>query len=94
MAVYIFNRSPTKSLNERTPYEAWFGKEPGVRHLHTFGCVAYAKRVGLGVTKLSDRSVLMVFLGYEPRSKAYHVFDPVNNKLMVTRDVIFDEKKG
>jgi len=94
VAVYILNRSPTKSLNERTPYEAWFGKEPGVRHLHTFGCVAYTKCVGLGVTKLSDRSVPGVFLSYESGSKAYHVFDPVNNKLMVTRDVIFDEKKG
>lgn len=62
--------------------------------MHTFGCVAYAKRVGLGVTKLSDRSVLVVFLDYKLGSKAYHVFDPVNNKLMVTRDVIFDEKKG
>lgn len=59
----------------------------------TFGCIAYAKRVGPGVTKLSDESVPRVSLGYEPGSKAYRVFDLVNNKLMVTRDVIFYEKK-
>ena len=90
----MLNKSPAKSLNGRTPYEAWFGKKPGVRHLCTFGCMAYAKRVGPRVIKLSDRSVLGVFLSFELGSKAYRVFDPVNNKLMVMRDVIFDEKKG
>jgi transposase InsO family protein len=93
-AVYILNLSPTRSLEGRTPFEAWYGKKPSVRHLRTFGCVAYAKRVGPGITKLADRSVSGVFFGYEPRTKAYRVYDPVGKKLMVTRDVIFDEKKA
>lgn len=46
------------------------------------------------MTKLADKSTPGVFLGYEPGTKGYRVYDPVNNKLMVTRDVIFDEKKG
>ena len=94
MAIYLLNRSPTKSLKGKTPFEAWYGKKPGVRHLRTFGCIAFAKRVGPGVTKLSDRSTRGVFLGYETGSKGYRVYDPVNNKLIVTRDVIFDETKG
>ena len=65
----MLNRSLTKSLNEKTPFEAWFGKKPGVKHLRTFGCVAYAKRVGPVVNKLADRSVPSVFFGYEPRMK-------------------------
>ena len=93
MAVYILNRSPTKSLNQKTPFEAWFGRKPSARHLRTFGCVAYAKRNGPGVTKLADRSILGVFLGYEPGTKGYRVFYPVNEKLMLSRDVVFDEKK-
>jgi len=92
--VYLLNRSPTKSLNGKTPFEAWFGKKPGVKHLRTFGCVAYAKRVGPGVSKLADRSVPGVFFGYEPGTKGFQVYDPVKGKLMVTRDVIFDEKKA
>ena len=88
------NRSPTKSLNGKNPFEAWFGKKPGVKHLHTFGCVAYAKRVGPGVSKLANRSVLGVFFGYEPGTKGFCVYDLVKGKLMVTRDVIFDEKKA
>jgi len=94
VAVYLLNRSPTKSLNGKNPFEAWFGKKPGVKHLHTFGCVAYAKRVGPGVSKLADRSVPGVFFGYEPGTKGFCVYDLVKGKLMVTRDVIFDEKKA
>jgi len=52
----------------------------------------FAKRTGPGITKLADRSTPGVFLGYEPGTKGYRVYDPVNNKLLVTRDVLFDEK--
>ena len=31
-AVYILNRSPTKALDGRTPYEAWHGCKPAVFH--------------------------------------------------------------
>jgi len=91
-AVYLLNCAPTKSLSDQTPFEAWFGRKPGVKHLRTFGCKAYVKRVGPGISKLSDRSVLGVFLGYEPRTKGYRIYDPMKDKLMISRDVIFDEK--
>ena len=92
-AVYILNRSLTKSLSGMTPYEAWFGKKPRIKPLRTFGCVAYAKKAGPGISKLTDRSTPGVFFGYEPGTKGYRIYDPVKDKLMVTRDVIFDEKK-
>jgi transposase InsO family protein len=90
--VYLLNRSPTKSLDGKTPFEVWYGRKPSVRHLHTFGCKVFAKRIQPGITKLADRSTPGVFLGYEPGTKGYRVYDPVNDKLLVTRDVIFDEK--
>lgn len=36
-AVYILNRSPAKSLEGVTPYEAWYGKKPIVKHLKYLG---------------------------------------------------------
>ncbi|KAF0933430.1 hypothetical protein E2562_018533 [Oryza meyeriana var. granulata] len=33
----------------------------------------------------------MVFLGYEPCSKAYRVYNPVTKRVCVTRDMVFDE---
>ena len=41
-AVHLLNRSPTKSLQGKTPYEAWHGRSSTVTHLCTFGCLAYA----------------------------------------------------
>lgn len=41
-AVYLRNRSPTTSLDGITPYEAWFGFKPRVKHLRVFGSVCYA----------------------------------------------------
>ena len=40
-AVYILNRSPTKGLTGKTPFEAWFGRRPNLSHLRRFGCDAY-----------------------------------------------------
>ncbi|XP_066396457.1 uncharacterized protein [Miscanthus floridulus] len=68
-------------------------RKPGIKHLRTFGCVAYAKKASLGISKLTNRSTPGVFFGYEPGTKGYRIYDPVKDKLMVTRDVIFDEKK-
>ena len=33
IAVYLWNRSPTASLDGVTPYEAWYGYKPKVKHL-------------------------------------------------------------
>jgi hypothetical protein len=55
--VYILNRSPTKALNSRTPYEAWHGHKPMISHLRVFGCLAFDKELG-HIDKLDDRSTL------------------------------------
>ena len=41
-AVYLRNRSPTKVLEDMTPFEAWMKQKPCVEHLHVFGCDAHA----------------------------------------------------
>jgi hypothetical protein len=42
--------------------------------------------------KLDDRSRCMIFIVYDPGSKAYRVYDPVTRKVHVSRDVGFDEQ--
>jgi len=90
-AVYLLNRSPTKALNNRTPFEAWHGKKPRVDHQKIFGCVGFVKHVGLGLKKLSDRSSKMVFIGYESGTKGYRFYDPSAGRLLISRDVVFYE---
>ena len=93
-AVYVLNRSPTKSLKNKTPFEAWHGKKPRVDHLRTFGCTAHVKVIGPGISKLSDRSKKMVFLGYEPGTKGYRLYDPDRRRLVISRDVLFEEDRA
>uniref|UniRef100_A0ACD6A2Q2 Uncharacterized protein n=1 Tax=Avena sativa TaxID=4498 RepID=A0ACD6A2Q2_AVESA len=92
-AVHILNRSPTRSLNNVTPYEAWHKRKPNLCYLRTFGCVVHVKNTGPGVKKLDDRSTPMIFVGYEDGSKAYHVYNPATQRVYVSRDVIFEEDK-
>jgi hypothetical protein len=93
-AMYLLNCAPTKSLQGRTPYEAWHNRKPKVHHLRTFGCVAHVKKVGPGINKLSDRSTKTVFIGYEAGTKGYRVYDPVAKKLHISRDVVFEENRA
>ena len=53
--------------------------------------MAHVKLVGPGLHKLSDRSKRMVFIGYESGTKGYRLYDPSTNRLVVSRDVIFEE---
>lgn len=46
-----------------------------------------------GLTKLSDRSETMVYLGTKERTKEYRLYHPSNRKIVVARDVVFDEAK-
>ncbi|WVZ93487.1 LOW QUALITY PROTEIN: hypothetical protein U9M48_039462 [Paspalum notatum var. saurae] len=92
-AVYILNRSPTKALNGKTPYEAWHGRKPAVSHLRVFGCLAFVKELG-HIGKLDDRSTPGVFIGYAEGSKAYRILDPGTRRVRTARDVVFDEGRG
>ena len=79
--VYLLNRSPTRSLDGKTPYEAWYNKKPLVHHLHMFCCVAYMKVTRPHLAKLDPRGLKVVFIGYELGSKAYRLYDPVGGEL-------------
>jgi hypothetical protein len=93
ITVYILNRSPTKALNGRTSYEAWYGHKPVVSHLWVFGYLAFAKELG-HIDKLDDRSTPGVFIGYAEGSKAYHILNPGTQHMCTMRDVVFDEGQG
>ncbi|KAF2306587.1 hypothetical protein GH714_019620 [Hevea brasiliensis] len=54
-------------------------------------CGAHVKDVTPNLTKLADRSNQAIMLGYESGTKAYRLFDPSRNKIIVSRDVVFEE---
>ena len=92
-AVYLRNRSPTKSVADMTPYEAWMGEKPNVEHLRIFGCVVYAHVAKDERKKLDLKARKCVFLGYGTETKGYRLYDPKCAKVFYSRDVVFNEGK-
>jgi hypothetical protein len=92
--VYLQNRSPHRSLGDRTPKEAFSGKKPEVGHFRIFGCLTYSHVPSEKRTKLEPMEEKGVFLGHSETSKAFHIYIPSLRKTVVRRDVIFEEDRA
>lgn len=92
--VHVLNRCPTLAMQNRTPEEAWSGTKPTVEYFRVFGCLAHVHVPDQKRIKLDDKSVRCVLLGVSDESKAYRLFDPVSKKIIVSRDVVFEENEG
>ena len=90
-AVYVKNRSPTVAILDKTPFEALIKRKPSVKHLRTFGCICYSHVPKDERHKLDSKSRRCVFMGYNQEGKSYRVYDLVNKKTIISRDVIFSE---
>ena len=90
-AVYLKNRSPSKPLQNMTPYEAWHGRKPVVSHLRVFGCDAYAHIPRDERSKFDSKTRKCILLGYGEQTKGYRLYDPIQQKVLYSRDVKFNE---
>jgi hypothetical protein len=91
-AVHLYNRTPIKRLQWRTPYELLKGEQPDVGHLKVFGCGAYVYLPeDVRANKLAPRSELMIFLGYPDGMKGYLFMRTHNNTLFKAAKAVFDE---
>ncbi|EOY09394.1 Uncharacterized protein TCM_024822 [Theobroma cacao] len=88
---YLLNVFPTRAVLNCTPYEAWRGMRPWVSYLRVFGCIAYALVKSQTQHKLDEKSEKCIFLGYSSQSKAYRLYNSKNGKIIISRDVIFNE---
>ena len=87
--VYIMNRCPKKSVENKVPQEAWTCMNHSVTHLKVFGCVAYAHVPDEQRKKLDNKGHKCIFVGYSKDTKAYKLYDPVARKVIVSRYVLF-----
>ncbi|KAG8498693.1 hypothetical protein CXB51_005074 [Gossypium anomalum] len=88
-ACFLINRSPSVAIEKKTPQEVWSGNPANYSDLKIFGCPAYA-HVNNG--KLEPRSIKCVFLGYKAGVKGYKLWCPENRKVVISRDVVFDDE--
>jgi len=59
-----------------------------------FGCLAHVHTLDQRRVKLDDNSRLCVLFGVSDESKAYRLFDAINKKIIIRKDVIFEENKS
>jgi hypothetical protein len=62
--------------------------------LRVFGCVAYATGTRPYLHKLDDRSTRLIYIGNEPGTKGFRLFNPRLKKIVVCRDAEFNEELG
>uniref|UniRef100_A0A2N9HBW1 Integrase catalytic domain-containing protein n=1 Tax=Fagus sylvatica TaxID=28930 RepID=A0A2N9HBW1_FAGSY len=92
MACYIINRSPRVALDGKVAEEVWTGQEVDYSFMRIFGCPAYVHISGEDRSKLDPKSNKCIFLGFKKGVKGYKLWDPVAQKVVISRDVVFDEK--
>ena len=90
-AAYIRNRVISRSTYGKSPYHLWYGKKPTVRHLRVWGCIAYAHVAHEKRSKFDAKAVKCVMIGYSESSKAWRLWDTERKRLIVSRDVTFNE---
>ena len=95
--IYVHNRTLTdstqKSLRGKTPYEIITGRKPDLSHLRVFGCkvkVQKPKRYMGG--KFDSKVWDGIHVGYDGADGAYRIYVPRLRRVLVSRDVTFQEK--
>ncbi|MCH89137.1 copia-type polyprotein, partial [Trifolium medium] len=91
---YLLNRCPTHAVKNITPQEAWSGVKPSVEHLRVWGCIANVHILEAKRGKLDDKSFPCIMLGVSDESKGYRLFDPKIKRIVVSKDVVFEEEKS
>ncbi|GJV48935.1 zinc finger, CCHC-type containing protein [Tanacetum coccineum] len=79
-----------------TPYEKFYGEKPNLEDLKVFGCVAYERIVSKHLKKLDDRSKPLVYLGKEPSSGGFWLYNPRENKIIISANIycVMGRKNG
>lgn len=94
-ANYIRNRIYTKPCREnKTPYETVNGSKPEISHLRVFGSDAFVHTPKQRRNhKFDNRSKKGIFIGYD-KVKAYRVYFPKDDKVVISKDVDFKESQS
>ena len=92
-ATYLINKSPTRANHGVPPDARYFNKKPDVSNLRIFGCMAYVHIPKEHRQKLDSKTQRCLFLGYDDETKAYRLYDHIKKRVIISRDVIFDESK-
>ncbi|KAM2925447.1 hypothetical protein FF1_042962 [Malus domestica] len=89
-AIYLINRLPISGLTI-SPWEILFNQPPDYSKLRVFGCQCFPWLKPYVHSKLDAKSKSCIFLGYSLQHKGYRCFDPIDNRVYISRHVLFHE---
>lgn len=92
-SVYLINRSPNRSLPNKTPFELWSGAKPDMSHIRVFGSQAMTHIPKEKRKKFDSKSEELVFVGYCEDTKGYRLLRMGTKTIVKSRDVIFIENR-
>ncbi|TYK03354.1 Retrovirus-related Pol polyprotein from transposon TNT 1-94 [Cucumis melo var. makuwa] len=92
-SVYVINRLPSQVIHNISPFERLYGTPPSYSHLKVFGCAYFVLLHPHEHTKLEPRACLCCFLGYGTKHKGFRCWDPISQRLRISRHVTFWEHR-
>ncbi|KAI5312051.1 hypothetical protein L3X38_041224 [Prunus dulcis] len=90
-AVYLQNRCYTTLVTDKTPFEAFTGRKPSVKHLRVFGSIYYSHIPSNLRQKFDDKASKGIFMGYGSCEKGYRIYNLQTEKIILSRNVVFYE---
>ncbi|MBW0537074.1 hypothetical protein O181_076789, partial [Austropuccinia psidii MF-1] len=92
-ATFLCNLIP-KHKNQKTPYEIWHKSKPPLHKLKPFECKAWLKIPTHSIrNKFESKAWDGIFLGYENEASSYRILRVSDQKVIISKHVIFNENK-
>ncbi|KAF2318201.1 hypothetical protein GH714_002832 [Hevea brasiliensis] len=88
---YVINLSSNLPLQNEVLDKIWFAKDVSYDHLHVFGFKAFVHAPKDERSKLYSKKWQSIFLAYAQDEFRYRLYDPIEKKLVKSRDVVFFE---
>jgi hypothetical protein len=93
LVVDLKNRTPTRSVVGKTPYDAWHGRKPFLKHLRVFGSLAFVQDLTEKLKKRDYGATPGKVVWYRISIMQYFVYNPLAKMLRHSRDVVCREGK-
>ncbi|GFV87268.1 retrovirus-related Pol polyprotein from transposon TNT 1-94 [Trichonephila clavipes] len=92
-AIYILNRTGKSSIENTSPYELWLKKKLRLKHLRIIGSPCYAHVPAQKRRKMDKNAMQGYLVGYDGDER-YRTWLKKEHRVILSRDVIFQEKAG